>query len=219
MENGNLKNKREEVMSKIGSYEPPAKKFKNFLQPTTKPVKSHAVYQQKVWTLQEQIYKKLRTIAEYLVLLYPQLSDQFSESVKGVIQINIEKLMEDLDLLQANLLKNPAAFNTKKLKTNQNCINEMKGVCDTLQTVRSYEHESKSLGKIKHTLSELEHLIQPSKLEKSLTKAAASAKKPTKPKAKPAAKKPTTAKPKAKAKPAAKKPATAKAKPARSSKK
>jgi hypothetical protein len=156
-------------MSKIGAYQP-IEKYKNYLLPTSKPLRSHAFYEEKVWTLQEQIYKKLKKVAELLKSLYPKLTDDFSKNLKVVIEKNIKILIEDLDLMQQGLHENPDSFNTNELKINQHHITEMKNVCDTLQTVRSYEYESKNLGKIKHALHELEHLIQPTSFERSLEK-------------------------------------------------
>lgn len=157
-------------MGKMGAYQP-TEKFKNYLLPTSKPLRSHSFYKEKVWTLQEQIYKKLHIVAGFLERLYPKLTDDFSENIKVVIKKNIETLIEDLDLMQTGLHKNPYSFNTNKLKTNQHRITEMKKVCDTLQTVGAYENEYKNLGKIKHALHELELLIQPTSLEMSLEKA------------------------------------------------
>jgi hypothetical protein len=159
-------------MAKMGAYQPP-EKFKNYLLPTSKPFRSHAFYEEKIWTLQERIYKKLKKIAEFLESLYPKLTDDFSKNIKVVIEKNLETLIKDLDHMQSCLHQTPYSFNTNKLKTNQRSITEMKKVCDTLQTVRSYEHESKKLGKIKHELNELEHLIQPSSFQKSLEKSQA----------------------------------------------
>lgn len=157
-------------MGKIGAYQP-TEKYKNFSLPTSKPLKSHAFYKEKVWTLQEQIYKKLKKVAELLESLYPKLTDDFSKNIKVVVEKNLEILIKDLDLMQHGFHKNPDSFNTNKLKINQHHITEMKNVCDTLQTVSSYEYEFKNLGKIKHALHELEHLIQPTSFERSLEKA------------------------------------------------
>lgn len=156
-------------MGKIGAYQP-TEKYKNYSLPTSKPLKSHAFYKEKVWTLQEQIYKKLKKIAKLLESLYPKLTDDFSKNIKTVIEKNIKALIHDLDLIQHGFHKNPDSFNTSKLKTNQRNIAEMKNVCDTLQTIRLYEYEFKNLGKIKHALHELEHLIQPTSFEKSSEK-------------------------------------------------
>lgn len=170
-------------MGKMGAYQPP-EKYKNYSLPTSKPVKSHAFYKEKVWTVQEQIYRKLKKVTEFLETLYPKLTDDFSKNIKVVIEKNLEILIEDLDHLQSSLDKNPTSFNTNKIKINQQRITEMKNVCDTLQTVSSYEYEFKNLGKLKHALNELEHLIRP--LEADLKKAhvaikskAAHPKKPT----------------------------------------
>jgi len=157
-------------MGKMGAYQP-TENYKNYSLPTSKPLKSHAFYKEKVWTLQEQIYKKLKKVAEFLESLYPKLTDDFSKSIKVVIEKNLEILIENLDLMQHGLHKNPDSFNTNKLKINQHRITEMKNVCDTLQTIKSYEYEFKNLGKIKHALNELEHLIQPTSFERSLEKA------------------------------------------------
>ena len=157
-------------MGKTKVY-PPIEKYKNYSLPTSKPLKSHAFYKEKVWTLQEQMYKKLKKVAELLERLYPKLTDDFSKNIKVVIEKNLEILIKDLDLMQQELLKKPSSFNTNKLKINQHRITEMKNVCDTLQTVRSYEYEVKNLAKIKHALHELERLIQPTSFEKSLEKA------------------------------------------------
>lgn len=156
-------------MGKIGAYQP-TEKFKNYSLPTTKPLKSHAFYKEKEWTLQEQIYKKLKKVAEFLESLYPKLTDEFSKNINVVIERNLTTLIEDLDLMKNSLNKNPESFNTNKLKINQRHITEMKNVCDTLQTIKSYEYEFKNLGKIKHALHELEHLIQPTNFERTLEK-------------------------------------------------
>ncbi len=169
----------------MGAYQPP-EKYKNYLLPTSRPLRSHTFYKEKVWTLPEQIYKKLKKVTEFLESLYPELTDDFSINIKVVIEKNLELLIKDLNFLQNSLHNNPYSFNTNKLKTNQHHISEMKNVCDTLQTVRSYEHEFKKLGKIKHALHELEHLIQPSNFEISLEKAQAK----SKPKPAPAKKEP-----------------------------
>lgn len=161
-------------MSKMGAYQPP-EKFKNYSLPTSKPFKSNTFYKEKVVTLQEQLFKKLKKVAEFLESLYPKLTDEFSRDIQVVIKKNLETLIEDLDLMQVGLHKNPYTFNTKKLKTNQHCITEMKKVCDTLQTVKSYD-EFKKLAKIKHALNELEHLIQPTSIERNLEKAGAKSK-------------------------------------------
>lgn len=154
----------------------PAVTYKNYTLPTAKPFKSDTYYKEKVWTVQEHIYQKLKKISEFLETLYPTLSDKFSKNIKGVVEKNIKILFKDLDLLQSSFHKEPESFNTKKLNVNQHSITEMKNVCDTLQTISTYEYESKNLGKIKHVLNELEHLIQPTKLEKSLEKARAKSK-------------------------------------------
>ena|ERR1700733_8406888 len=165
-------------MRKWGAHHP-TEKYKNYSLPTSKPLRSHAFYEEKVWTLQKQIYKKLKKVAELLESLYPKLTDNFSGNIKVVIEKNLETLIEDLDLMQQSLHKNPDSFNTNKLKINQQHITEMKNVCDTLQTVRSYEYEFKNLGKIKHALHELEHLIQPTSFERSLEKARVKSKQKT----------------------------------------
>lgn len=157
-------------MGTIGTYRPP-EKYKNYSLPTSKPLRSHAFYTEKVWTLPEQIYKKLKKVAEFLESLYPKLTDDFSKNIKVMIEKNLEILIKDLDLMQHSLHKTPSSFNTNKLKINQHRITEMKNICDTLQTVRSYKYEFKNLGKIKHALKELEHLIQPTSFERSLEKA------------------------------------------------
>ena len=104
-------------MDKMGAYQPP-EKYKNYLLPTSKPSRSHAFYEQKVWTLQEQIFHKLKKVAEFLESLYPKLSDDYTGHIKVVIERNLETLVEDLDQLQFGLLKNPQDFNTNKLKIN-----------------------------------------------------------------------------------------------------
>lgn len=157
-------------MGKLGTYQPPTEKYKNYSLPTSKPARSHSFYQEKVWTLQEQIYKKLKKVSEFLEHLYPKLKSDFSLHEKAVIGRNLEKLNKDLDLMKKNLHKNPYAFNTDKLKINQYCIDEMKSVCDNLRNVKSYEHEFKNLNKMKHVLNELEHLIQPTNFERELEK-------------------------------------------------
>ncbi len=157
-------------MSKIGVYRP-EDKYKNYSLSTSKPLKSHAYFTEKVWTMQEQIYKKLKNVAKYLESLYPKLTDDFGKNIKVMIEKNLGILIKDLDLMQQSLHKNPDSFNTKKLKINQHHIDEMRNVCDALQTVNTYEYEFKNLGKTKHALNELEHLIQPTKFEKSLEKA------------------------------------------------
>ncbi len=154
----------------MGAYQPP-EKYKNYLLPTGKPLKSHAFYKEKVLTLQERIFLKLKKVAEFLENLYPNLTSDISRNLKVVIEKNLETLIEDLRQMQSGLHKNPYSFNTNKLKTNQHCIDEMKNVCDTLQTVSSFEREFNKLSKIKHALHELEHLIQSTKFEKSLEKA------------------------------------------------
>ena len=175
-------------MGKIGAYQP-IEKYKNYLLPTTKPLKSHAFYKEKVWTLQEQIYQKLKKVAELLESLYPKLTDDFSKNIKTVIEKHLKTLIKDLNQIKQSLHTNGDSFDTNKLKINHHHIAEMKDVCDTLQTVRSYEYEFKNLGKIKHALSELEHLIQPTSFEKSLEKAHVESKKKTAP-AVPAKKRP-----------------------------
>lgn len=167
-------------MGKIGAYQP-IDKYKNYLLPTAKPLRSHPFYKEKVWTLQEQIHQKLKKVSELLESLYPTLADDFSKNVRDVIEENLKTLIADLGLMQSGLQTNPNSFNTEKLKTNQHCITQMKNACATLQTVRSYEHEFKKLGKIKHTLHELEHLIQPTSFERSLEKARAKSKAKTVP--------------------------------------
>lgn len=163
----------------MGIYQ--QEKYKNYSLPSSKPLKSHAFYQEKVWTLPEQINKKLTIVAELLENLYPKLTDNFDKNTKVVIEKNLEILIKNLDLLQQDFHKNPDSFKTDNLKTNQRHITEMKNVCDNLQTVRSYEYEFKNLGKIKHFLHELEHLIQPTKFEKSLEKVRAKNKQKTTP--------------------------------------
>ncbi len=170
-------------MGKMGAYQPP-EKYKNYSLSTSKPLRSHAFYKEKVWTLQEQIYKKLKKVAEFLESLYPKLTDDLSKNIKVVIEKNLETLIQDLDLMQHGLKKNPDSFNTNKLKINQHRITEMRNVCDTLQTVRSYEYEFKNLGKIKHALNELEHLIQPTSFEINSEKARVKSKQKTVPAAK-----------------------------------
>lgn len=182
-------------MGKLGAYEP-IDQYKNYSLPTSKPLRSHPFYQEKVWTLQDQIYKKLKKIAELLESLYPKLTDDFNQNTKNVIEKNLKTVIEDLDLLQQGFHKNKYTFNTKKLKTNQQCITEMKNACDTLQTVRAYEYEFRNLGKIKHALTELEHLIQPTSFERNLEKTQAK----SKPKAVPAKKRPILVKAKKKIK-------------------
>jgi hypothetical protein len=157
-------------MGKMGAYQP-TEKYKNYSLPTSKPLKSHALYEEKVWTLPEQIYQKLKKVAEFMGNLYPKLTDDFSKNIKNIIEKNLKILIADLDLMQRGLEKNPDTFNSNKLKINQHCITEMKNICDNLQTVRSYEYEFKNLGKIKHSLHELENLIQPTSFEKNLEKA------------------------------------------------
>lgn len=163
-------------MGKIGTFQP-ADKYKNYSLPTSKPFASDTFYyKQKEVTLQEQIYKKLKKVSEFLESLYPTLTDDYSRNIKTVIEKNLEKLSEDLDQMKGYLNEDPYTFNTAKLKINQHCITEMKNVCDILQTLRNYEHETKKLGKIKHALTELEHLIQPTNFEKSLERARAKSK-------------------------------------------
>lgn len=156
-------------MGKMGAYQPP-EKYKNYLLPTSKPLKSHAFYKEKVWTLQEQVYKKLKKLAKLLENLYPKLTDNFSKNIKIMIEKNLTTLIKDLDIIKNSLDKNLDSFRTDKLKINQNHINEMKTACDNLQTISSYEHEFKNIGKIKHALHELEHLIQPTSIEKNSKK-------------------------------------------------
>ncbi len=165
-------------MSRMGGTYESTDKYKNYSLPTFKNRTSG--YQEKVWTLQEQIYLKLKHIAQSLESLYPKLTAASSMNIKVAIEKNLETLTEDLNLMTSGLQKNPDSFNTKTLKTNQHRIDEMKHVCDNLQTISSYESEFKNLSKIKHTLTELEHLIQPTSLERSLQKT--TIKKKTKPK-------------------------------------
>lgn len=147
-------------------------KYKNYSLLTPRLLRSHQTYyKEKTWTLQEQIYIKLKKIAKNLQSLYPKLSDDFSNNIKGVIEKNIGILVDDLNLMQMSLQKNPYSFVIHKLKTTQRRITEMKNVCNTLQTVSTYEYEFKNLGKIKHALNELEHLIKPTNFERSLEKA------------------------------------------------
>lgn len=181
-------------MSRMGTYES-TDKYKNYSLPTFKNRTSG--YQEKVWTLQEQIYLKLKHIAQSLESLYPKLTAASNMNIKVAIEKNLETLSEDLNLMTSGLQKNPDSFNTKTLKTNQHRIDEMKHVCDNLQTISSYESEFKNLSKIKHTLTELEHLIQPTSLERSLQKTTIE----KKTKKTPTKKKPTLAATKKKTKP------------------
>lgn len=157
-------------MGKIGAYQP-EDRHKNYSLPSSKPFRSHTMYQERVWTLQEKIHRKLKRVGKFLESLYPKITDKFKNNITGVIERNLGILIDDLNQMEHGFHKNPFSFHTNKLKTNQQCINEMKNVCNTLQTVNSFENEFKRLGKIKHALSELEHLIQPSNFEKSLEKA------------------------------------------------
>lgn len=188
-------------MNRMGTFQPTGK-YKNYSLSTTKPFSSHAFYQEKVRTPQEMIYGKLKKIGELLESLYPKLTDHFSGNAKIVIERNLKILMGDLDLMQKGLRNDPHAFDTSKLKINQHCISEMRNICDTLQTVKTYEHEFRKLGQIRHFLHELEHLIQPTHFEKSLQCALMKIKpsKITKPKRKVSmkAKKTLAVKPKAK---------------------
>lgn len=159
-------------MGKPKAYQP-SEKYKNYSLPTSKPSKGPAFYKERVWSLQEQIYKQLKKVAEFLESLYPKLTDDYGKSTKIIVKKNIETLVKDLDLMQASLLKNPGTFNTNNLKTNQQHITDMKNVCNTLQTFKSFKHEVKHLGKLKHALTELEHLIQPTNFETYLEKARA----------------------------------------------
>lgn len=205
-------------MGKIGLYQK-EDKYKKYNLPTSKPQRSHPYYEEKLWTLQEQIFKKLNIISKLLLNLYPKLTDQSSINIKDVIESNLKTLIDDLEFLQSGLDKDPSSFNTSKLKTNQKRIDEMKHVCDTLQTVRTYENEYKNLGKIKHALHELQHLIQPSPFQQSLNKAAAKIKKSEKAttKKKPASKAKKT-KAKAAVNPKTKKRVAPKAKPVKKAK-
>jgi len=152
-------------MGKIGAYQP-SDKNKNYLLPTSKPITSHPFfYKQKVWTPQEQVHQKLKKIAEYLESLYPKLTDENTMHIKSLIAKNIETLIEDLDKMNSVWKKNPYSFDTNKLKTNQNCIIEMKNVCDKLQRISAYGSEHKKLAKIRHALHELDLLIQPTSTE------------------------------------------------------
>lgn len=179
-------------------------KYKNYSLATSKPVSSHAFYQEKVWTLQERIYNSLKKITELLESLYMKLADNFSGNIKVVIERNLETLIKDLDLMQKGFRKDPSSFNTNKLKINQSHITEMRNVCDSLQTVNSYENEFKKLGKIKHALKELEHLIKPTSLEIRLEKARVKSKPKTKLPAKSKKTLPAKSKPKTKSSTASK---------------
>lgn len=153
-------------MSRMGAYQP-IEKYKNYSFSTTKPFNSHTFYKEKEWNLQDHIYQKLNKLEKLLESLNPKLTDDFSRNAKIVIKKNLDILKNDLDLMQGGFDKNPYSFNTKKLKTNEHFIIEMKNVCDNLQKVKSYEHEFRTLSHIKHALHELDHLIQPMSLEKS----------------------------------------------------
>lgn len=157
-------------MGKIKTFQP-EDKFKNFSRSTTKPFKSNApVYQQKVWTPEEQIYSKLEIITEFLEHLFSKLSEAHGKNVKLSIQKNLEILNKDLSLMKNSLLTVPSTFNPSKLKINQNCITEMKSAFDTLQAFEVSHEESKKLSKMKHVLTELEHLIHPNIFESNLEK-------------------------------------------------
>lgn len=187
-------------MAKMGQYQPPDK-YKNYTASTSKPTKSHMFYEEHVKTLQEEIYKKLKTITKSLESIYPKLANTSVKKLKITIDKNLGVLTADLKLLQITFDKKPYTFNTVKLKTNQKLINEMKNVCTTLHTQRFFSHDDKKISKLTHTLHELELLIKPTALEvsnkKASTKAKASAKAAAakKPKAK------TTVAPKKKAAP------------------
>lgn len=152
----------------------PSDKYKNYSLPTAKP-SSHQpfYYQQKERTLQEQISHKLEKLTEFLEHLYPELSDKSNRNIKVTIKKNLETFTDDLDLMKGDFQKNPYTFNTDALKTNESCIAEMKDVCDALKTFVVKEDELKKFGKIKHILTELEHLIHPklTNFEKSIEKA------------------------------------------------
>lgn len=154
-------------MGKIGQYQP-RENLKKYSLPMDKPFKGHPYYTEKVWSVQELINKKLNKLANQLDDLYPQLKETVSMNLKVTIEKNLEILNKDLELMQNEMKKNPFSFNTDKLKTNFKLITEMKDVCTLLQSTKSYENEFKKLSKIKHTLHQLEHLIQPTKFEKSL---------------------------------------------------
>jgi hypothetical protein len=157
-------------MRRSNPYQP-AEQFKDYTLSSPKRFKSHMYYQEKVVTLSQRIYKKLKTLSELLESLYPSLTHDAHKNIKAAIKKNVEILIVDLGEMQKDLDNNPSNFNTKDLKTNQNCINDMKSVCDNLQTVSTFEHEFKKLGKIKHVLTELEHLLEPTMYEKNYQEA------------------------------------------------
>jgi len=156
-------------MVKVPTKKPP-ENFKNFTRPNAKPSNSHSVFQEKVWTLPELIYKKIRIIADLLESLHSKLTESSSKNIKSASENNLKILIKDLDVIQKGLKRNPSSFKTDNLKTNLKCINEMKHVCNALQLHSAYKSEFQNLGHIKHELHELEHLVQPTIYEKSAEK-------------------------------------------------
>lgn len=142
-------------MGKIHAFQP-VDKLRNYSRATTKPFRSGSIdYQPKIWSLPEQIQKKLGTLAGFIEILFPQGPNDFK------VQSNLEILWKDLDQMQMCLDDNPYEFSHDALQTNLDSITEMKNICDSLKSFNSDKYEIKKLGKLEHVLTELEHLIYP----------------------------------------------------------
>lgn len=148
-------------MGKINAYQP-RQDFKSYLYPTAKPYKSGAIgYQQRVWTLEDQIYFHLKKIAHFIDLLFEKSTNIHKKQVAISVKKNIEVLHKDLELLKKSLQKKLIDIDKKKLKINDRWISEMKTTCDNFKNLITDTIEVKILHKLRHMLNELEHLIKP----------------------------------------------------------
>lgn len=147
-------------MGKLFSFHP-TDKYRNYFLPSTKPSRRGLGYQQKTFTLQEKLHQKLKKITECFEYLHLHLQDDHGNKIKTSVKKNIDLLSTEIVLLKDAFDKNPYSFSTKTLKISKSHINEMRTLCDRLKQMESNQYDVKRLAKIKHMLTELEHLLMP----------------------------------------------------------
>lgn len=151
-------------MGKLNEYEP-IERYQNFTNPTTKPFKSGAVgFQEKKYTLQEQIYHRLKKAAKLIEVLFATATHHHSPETSSKIRQNLGKLNNDIFLIQNSLVNEPFDFSTSHLEINQEWIDDMKGIVNNLRLSMSDTNDSneiRNVGRLNHILTELDHLMHP----------------------------------------------------------
>lgn len=147
---------------KLHEYEP-IEKYKNFSNPTTKPIKGHDIgFHEKHWTLRDQILHRFHRAAKLMEVLFTKAPEFHNREETNRIVDALSQLNNNIYRIQNSVETSTPELHSETISIFQQSIDRMRRLIDQLRPYLMGHEELRNLARLNHLLTELEHLLSPS---------------------------------------------------------